>query len=452
MQRKLRNLNKPQWLFMILTAFLIACFILNLKIQLTGFGDDDFLFYNPLMNKFNGDILAFLVNRYQTWSSRTVIEIFTLLSVKYHIFWRICNSIIMFLAISLPPFLLKKNNAVKTSDILISGGLFFTMPLTFFNETGWIATTTNYLWVYSLGLLSLYPIAKYLHDERVNQPTYLISWLAALYACNQEQMCALLLGFYLVFLGYLLMKKRRIKILLPFFVINFLSLFYVLSANGNDIRYEKEVANWFPDFGDLTIFRKIELGFSSTVRHLFFDREIIPLLFSIVLALLMIYYLKLKKAPRILSALGFIPLIISIIFGFNDIWKFPAVTNVLALFNGHGTAFSLSDLSTWSADIILFGTLICVVISLIYLQGFNIHGLFSVLLILAAIIVRMMMGFSPTIWASATRTYIFTYGIIILIVLSLLDSIKLPHKYHKILIGSLFIIGLLSYCQLFLAI
>lgn len=452
MQRKLRNLNKPQWLFITLTAFLIACFILNLKIQLTGFGDDDFLFYDPLMNKFNGDILAFLVNRYQTWSSRTVIEIFTLLSVRYHLFWRICNSLIMFLAISLPPFLLKKNNEVRTSDILISGGLFFTMPLTFFNETGWIATTTNYLWVYSLGLLSLYPIAKYLHDEKVNQPTYLISWLAALYACNQEQMCALLLGFYLVFLGYLLIKKRRIKILLPFFVINFLSLFYVLSANGNDIRYEKEVANWFPDFENLTLFRKFELGFSSTVRHLFFDKQITILLFSLLLVIFVSYYLRLKKKPMIISLFGFIPLIVSIVFGFNDLWNFSFVTKILLMFNGYGTVFNIANPATWTADIVLAITFLAVLITVLYLQRFTIQGGFSIILLLAGLASRMLMAFSPTIWASATRTYIFTYGIFILITLSLFESLKLPKKTNDFLTGMIFLVGVICYGFLFLAI
>ena len=46
-----------------ITIFLV-CLLFNLNIHLTGFKDDGDLFYKPLINKYNGNYLDFLVNRY----------------------------------------------------------------------------------------------------------------------------------------------------------------------------------------------------------------------------------------------------------------------------------------------------------------------------------------------------------------------------------------------------
>lgn len=79
-------------------------------------------------------------------------------------------------------------------------------------------------------------------------------------------MALLILAFTVILGIFNWYKKRSIKPLLPTFIIGTLNLIYVLTARGNEIRYNQELTNWFPDFEKLSIPKKIELGYSSTLR------------------------------------------------------------------------------------------------------------------------------------------------------------------------------------------
>ena len=78
-------MNGKKNILIISFVFLIFI-ILNFSITLNGSGDDSILFLGPLTSKFGGNYIDFLLNRYQNWSSRLIIEIFTLLSVQHHFF------------------------------------------------------------------------------------------------------------------------------------------------------------------------------------------------------------------------------------------------------------------------------------------------------------------------------------------------------------------------------
>lgn len=81
------------------------------------------------------------------------------------------------------------------------------------------------------------------------------------------------------------------------------------------------------------------------------------------------------------------------------------------MFNQYGTTFSIYDPKTWIPDIILSIILFTILLSIIYLLDYQVAAYLPILFICAAIASRLIMGFSPTIWASATRTYLFTYGL-----------------------------------------
>ncbi|WP_258956331.1 DUF6056 family protein [Enterococcus malodoratus] len=398
-------------ILMVVGLVFLVCLIFNLNIHLTGFKDDGALFLNPLKNKFDGNFLSFLMYRYNTWSSRIVIEIFTLIGVTVPIVWKLLNAVMMLIAAILPAFLIKRYKDIRWTDLVLSASLFFTFPISFFSETGWVATSTNYLWVYSLGLVSIYPIVQYIRKEHVPQWLYILSAFTTFYASNQEQMALLILGFLLIFGGYLFTQKRSFKPLLPTLGINIFSLIFVFTAKGNDIRYEHELKNWFPDFEQLSYFKRIELGYSSTLRHLFFDNQITILLFTLLLFVFTITRFIYRKKFSLIGVVGLFPFIISLYFSLNSFINNGRVVQILNMFNQYGTTFSIYDPKTWIPDIILSIILFTILLSIIYLLDYQVAAYLPILFICAAIASRLIMGFSPTIWASATRTYLFTYGL-----------------------------------------
>ncbi|WP_159721455.1 DUF6056 family protein [Enterococcus sp. CSURQ0835] len=408
---------------LVLLLFFLICLVFSSYAQLNGAKDDNFLFLHPFIRKFDHDYLAFLLHRYSTWSSRSVIELFTLLGVQFHVFWRLANSVLLTCAIALPPYLLKKNRAVKNVDLCVSAALFFTFPLTFFNETGWVATTTNYFWVYSLGLVSFYPIAKFLHREPVSKFAYGVGLLSLVYASNQEQMGLLAFGFLIVFLFYLLYQKKSVLFLLPYLIVNSASLLFIALAGGNKTRYAREVRHWFSDFDQLSLLRKVELGYSSTLRHLFFDQQLTILLVTFfVFCLALAKFFERKHSA--VGILGMLPFILSGLISLPSLQKTPLIAKLLLMFNHYGTVIKIHQPTTWIPDLILSVIFFSLLVSLVYLLDYDPISVVPILFLVAGLCVRLVMGFSPTIWASATRTYIFTFGLFSLIYLFLLEYVN----------------------------
>lgn len=390
-------------------SVLIICLIYNMNIKLTGFKDDGDLFLRPLMNKFDGNYFSFLVNRYNTWSSRIIIEIFTLIGVKNPMVWKLLNSIMMAIAALLPMYLIKKGNEVKSTDLILSAALFFTFPMSFFSETGWVATTTNYLWVFSLGIVSIYPLIRYTRKEKELRWLTFTGIITTLYAANQEQMALILLTFTLILVLINWFNQQSIKPFIVPVIVNIATLIFVLTAKGNDIRYQHELKNWFPDFEQLSFFKKVELGYSSTLRHLYFDTQLTIITFVSVIFILTISSFIYRKRLSFVGLFGLIPFPVSILFSLNSYFNGRKVMNILNQFNQYGTTIQLNDPKSWIPDLILTILLFSTLLSVIYLLDYKANTYWPLLFMSAAVVSRLIMGFSPTVWASATRTYLFTY-------------------------------------------
>ncbi|MDH6364565.1 hypothetical protein M2139_001552 [Enterococcus sp. PF1-24] len=424
---KIRN-SSGIILLCLLLAYLIY---FNFSIKLTGYGDDNSLFLEPLMKNFSGDIGAFLANRYQTWSARLVIEFFVLISVQHYTFWRIGNTLAMFIIIAMPALMVRKKLPLAIG-LIFSVTLFNQMPLGMFSETGWISTSVNYLWVLAAGWLVVYPLLQLANGKNVFILTYLLSLLALVFASNSEQMAAILLAFTAGCLFYsLFQKKVNVFKFIPYFIINIGNLLLILLAPGNRVRLAEEVPRWFPDFNKLSLFRKIELGYSSTVRNLFFDGNRLTLVLIVVLIIV-----ALKKKAAIWQQIWlWLSLALWLVFGPLQqtlAARVPYIANILSSFNNYGTTFQLSELATWQAEIWLTLALACFILGVVMVMESGWLKLTAAYLLLIAIAARMALGFSPTIWASGMRTYTFTYQLFITtVLLALADNHKFLLKDLK---------------------
>ncbi|MCT6632032.1 hypothetical protein N4E61_15270, partial [Staphylococcus aureus] len=74
-----------------------------------------------------------------------------------------------------------------------------------------------------------------------------------------------------------------------------------------------------------------------------------------------------------------------------------------------GTKLSLFYPGTWIATLVVLALLLCLIVG-IYLSFDNKKtSIFLVILMIMGFCSRLIMGFSPTVWASGMRTYYILY-------------------------------------------
>lgn len=403
-------------------AIFILFLIFNMSIPLTGTSDDGILFAGPLMKSFDGNFFAFLSNRYSHWSSRIIIEFFTLLSVRHGFFWRIINTCSL-TAMSVIPVYIFSFKTRKSTLLMLSTSLVLMMPTSMFAETGWIATTTNYSWVLAAFLGFLVIVLK--PERKMRWLSWVFSLFLVAYSSNLEQMCVVLIVVIPIIAFYFYRSKWWL--LAPHYLIVLSNLALIYFCKGNKIRYAKEVANRFPDFTSLSIFRKIEMGYSSSLKSLFFDGHILFL----VLALTLFFALS-RSSLVSKQFIGSVPLVSFLIFNlFSGLFhtKLKIIDIVLGSFNKYGTSFKLLHPTTWMADLVMLFIATSIIVSIAFILKSEPRKFLAVLLMLSlAFITKLVLAFSPTIWASGERTGIFLFyavGITALTVLAKRDTSKM---------------------------
>ena len=181
-----------------------------------------------------------------------------------------------------PALLINSDN--RRRGLIIGTGMSLLIPASMINNAGWIATTTNYVWVMAAALLSIWPIMNYIRGKSVNWLSFILSLVFLIYATNQEQMVVIMLVSLLVLAGILYLSKMNILITLPHIAIVIASLVFILTCKGMRQETSKKQKQWLPNFSSYSIFDKLQIEYSSTLKALFFEWS--PLMLAFVLLIL----------------------------------------------------------------------------------------------------------------------------------------------------------------------
>lgn len=429
-----------------LVLFLFMIFI-HFNIDL-GWGDDVhfanvFGDANPSLEIWRENI----VWRYNNWSSRLVIESILFFLTRYPLLWGILDTIMMvWIAIGFSIFF-NDDKRMSTNWIIVLAIICF--PFESMSSAGWIATSVNYLWPLAAGLIVLVPLNNIIKQKNTSNVVKIIVFLATFLATNQEQMCFIMCALYVFFLCYLFLKKEKIKFFLKLeTIVCILNLFFILTCPGNQVRKASEIETWFPSYTQLSFLRKVEMGYSSSLYEFFMKLNLIFALFAVMLVL--VVYLNKSKYNKIYFALSMVPLATSVIMGLlysvtKDI--FPFITSLTQKMTDIGTGISVSDLTSWIPDIFITGVFLCIIICLSICFMNKSQSIFACYILFIGLLSRWIMGFSPTIWASNTRTFIFMYFSFIALIVILFNELEkrngLKRKNIKIILEmSIVIIGL----------
>ena len=167
---------------------------------------DDWVFWGALDGQ---SIPAFLAARWNTWSSRLIIE--GVLAIITHSIWtfRVLDSLAMVL---LAYSLYRLAGCEERPDVLALSACFVTaIPFAILRSTGWMATSLNYYWPLACTAGALIPLADALWKRRTSQTWQVFAVLLAVYGANQEQTSAVIMGSSLVLGAVLYIREHRVS-------------------------------------------------------------------------------------------------------------------------------------------------------------------------------------------------------------------------------------------------
>lgn len=399
--------------------FLIAGLVSVLwHLTLTVSLGDDLIYFGTLLD--GRSIWEILVHRYQTWSSRLAIELILIPLVHHTFLWRILDTIIY---ASIPVLLSKLLDADRRMRWCITGFVLL-YPFSDMVSAGWISTTTNYLWplwcILFLGTL----LRKTVIAQRLKWYEIVGGILTCIYAASQEQVAVILLLLFLITISYQWRRKcYKLPLIYTMCGIDLLSLAAILLCPGNAIRKMQEIEGRMPEFADFTFWDKLYMGLVNVERIFIANLNNIFFLVTAVLAILV--YIKTKNYRKtLLSALPvFLLLGQSVIrvshVRFENIFVIPE----------QGTAWNWLRPETYLPLLFLFLCIAGILYALFQLLSDRLETyIYTVLLLGCGLASGVIMGFSPTIYASADRPYIYLYFILIFVCLAQIKRQRLRIK------------------------
>ncbi len=408
----------------------------------TGWGDDGAF---AGMGMPMGEFLAY---RYETWSSRVLVEAAVkLLTAASGGIWKILNVLMILLLIWIVADLFGgEGRRAKIRSQLSFFALLWCLPVLTLCDAGWIATTLNYLWPLTLGLVAMRPLKHGLREEKCPGWEYVVCPVCMLFAANTEQGAAVLLGVYLLFGGYLFWRKKKLSLFyLILLALPAVSAAFILASPGNAYRFEAEMDQWFPGYDRLSWSQKLLMGFIDCVHYYASagGSERTNYLFALLTGILFAGVWQKSKdtkfSPAVLTA--FIPL--TFYWGIGQFANARIVEegfgrggHMIGLFGqnrclptGAGTFEFLGWISyPWKMVFlqagVYLGLLVCIGLTICFLHGKSFETLLELMILGAGLFSRIMMGFSPTMYASGERTSLYCSAAILIVCLRNLECFR----------------------------
>jgi len=310
--------------------------------------------------------------------------------------------------------------------------LFLMYPFMHMASAGWMATTISYLWTAAAGLYCCTLLKKDAHWYH-----FLLCGVAAVYAANIEQTAVILSVLFICFTLYGVFTKQReaagraLFLLLP----TAANLCLHLLSPGNAVRTGIELARFDQDFKMRSIIGKIQLGFSETMSKFLFSPNLIFLFLTGITAVI-IWRRFQKHAWRYILAIPFAVCLcvgfgssffLTVFPGLSILSPMPAVPeNGLTAYGGLVTFDNFLFISSYIPLLVMaICMFICALGIWVSIEDM-VWSMLAVLVYFCGVGSGMVMGFSPTLYASGGRTLsdsCFCFIFVILVLLYQNDSL-----------------------------
>lgn len=445
---KIKNFFKSNIRIAVFVLFLLQLF---LSIWITPDQYDSAFFIEKAQEM---AVFDFVGMRYQTWTSRVIIEtILCIVLPQRAIIWVILNTFMMtILGYSILKLFVKEDDKSLT---WVSICLILIYPLNKIATCDWGAETINYTWPLAMLMFSSIALQKMWNGEKIKKWMYPMYSLALLFACNQEQACAIAAGLYFVTTILIILKHK--KKTNPFLFIQdgfvVLSFLLIVTCPGNYVRKAEEIATYYMDYQTLGLFDKISLGLTSTVNNLLLNTNLVFFVFSLISAV----YLFRKYKNNLYRAVALIPFIACLIFGIGK----DLVNKVYPYFGVFCETLNAQEAMLTPENYLNFINFIPLILAFVVLGSValniliifkNLGNNVAILIYVLGLMTRIALGFSPTVFASTDRTFLFfEFALLIISILIwqefMKETDKAQVKVRTTLATVIAVLAVLEYCH-----
>ena len=406
----------------IIIYIILFCFMIYRHINIPlGVGDDIWF-----LEKSKMDLFDYTLWRIETWTSRNIIEFVMLIMLNLSKWVWITLDSIMFVLIlhSIRKIVCFKKNKDFLITILIAL-VIVCFPFNLFSEAGWYATTLNYVWPLAFGLYSLSYLMRIFVNEKVNIFQKIIMIIGLIYAINQEQMCALIFGFYTLFIVYNLINHHNIpKFVYVVVACTIVMLVYHAFCPGNAIRKVSETAAYYSEFKYFSVIDKLFLGVLTTISIVMINPFYIVFIWSLGLIYVIYFNSKNIKQYAMVILMTITMYIISISDKFLQYGTMSKIYNIFSTYLQPVKFIDYKDINIYLM-MLYFCTIIIISLYIIKSNlGFKLFVIESIILA-AAFCSRIILGFSASIFMSGSRTFVNSYFLIFIAVFIFINANKI---------------------------
>lgn len=432
-----------------IVLFLIYCVIFRTSIQ---FGDDLDLIpkYQNLtiMDQWN-----LIVKDYFYWSSRVIVNgiIHVVLGFNRNI-WVVLNALFaVVMGKSVSKLAVKSNKRVGNWVVV---GFLLMYPVYCSGVAGWMTTTMTYFWPIATGFAALIPIRKIIDGEKIKKYQYVLYSLALVYACNEELELVVIFVVYGCFLIYMLANKKINKYYVVQCILIIASLVFTMTAPGNSNRSTSEIGHWFRDYEAMSFLDKVDIGITSALWRVWFGR----IWFFIIVCALIAIIVWNKYDSILFRITSVLPVTAVIIYSLpkdfyqNDFGGFARYTVAVSR-TGLINIQTCGDKEMLIELLLLIIPCVAFILSLYLIFENTWKSLFTIAILVGGTASRVAMAFSPTIWASGTRTFSAMFFAIIIIGVMLYSEIDekkmLTDKKRKNIVAAILTISVFVMLDMF---
>lgn len=291
--------------YLIILPFLVLFLILLNWHHTIGLMADDWFFYTKTQQS---DILIFLTERYNIWSSRILIEyvLCQILRIPLIIWWYLDSLILTFIAALTYKLI---NGKYKLFWAILSCLLCLSFIYSSYyglSSAGFITVGLNYNWPLFTLLLAIYLLKTYTTKttSKVKKGiVYIISIISLLFATSNEQLSVVLVGLFILYLLFNYKNKINKNYCL-IGLTGILGIINVILCPGIDNRFMSEL-QWFPDYLQLNILNKLNISFSYIINRCVTWCDLTTLILLGIIGV-SVYVLTKNKKHTILSLIPFI--------------------------------------------------------------------------------------------------------------------------------------------------
>lgn len=374
--------------------------------------------YAKILGEYGNDLFQYTLTRYLNWSSRITIELaLPFLTTWPAVFWKSLNLLMIALLYWDLVWILEHLFGLREEKTyLLTAVLLCVFPFSIMAQTGWISTTTNYLWVLSLGLYAVSRmLAAGVCKESLSKKEIFAAALSVLYCASFESMAAILFLIELGIILYCVKGRKRIPPVVWICTgLTAVFLIYILCCPGNRLRPVSDAENWMPEYFELSFLDKLRMGILSSYMHFVSLPSPLFFLFNLVIFLM---WRGESAGKRLIASL---PVLTDVAwtgwFMVNYLLGWRTLT--------YQTPAPLPE--RWPERVeqgfLLLTVLLWFVVVLYTLFARTRNGWASAVILLLACIPEVAVGLTPTVVASILRTMIYLYMALILLTVMMMED------------------------------